>query len=168
MADPFIGEIRMFAGSWCIRRWAFCAGQLLSCDQHDALFSLLSTMYGGNGRTNFGLPDLRGRTPVHRGVSKMFKTSYYQGMKAGLERVPLSADHVPAHNHTLHGAEVNATTNEPSGKALAQAAIYSAPSQTLNMNAGSMGATGEPHINWQPSLAINYIISLFGIYPPRS
>ena len=171
MADPFIGEIRMFAGNFAPAGWAFCDGQLLSVSSNNALFSLLGTIYGGDGRTTFGLPELRGRIPIHRGSGPGL-TPRNLGVKLGTQTENVSTQQVPAHTHTAQGTTVTATTNNAAGKLPGNASgnVYFAANdadlsnQAIVANAGS----GQSHNNIQPVLVIHFIIALFGIYPSRN
>ena len=171
MAEPFIGEIRMFGGNFAPRNWAFCDGQLLAVSQHDALFSLLGTTYGGDGRTTFGLPDLRGRVPVHVGSGPGLSPRSW-GQKSGIENVALSTSHLPAHNHTLPAYEDFADQKDPTGHVPAKADdgeqnFCSVPADTALRNTANTGS-GQQHSNVQPFLCISYIIALYGVYPSRN
>ncbi len=159
MSDPFYGEIRMFAGTFAPRSWAFCNGQLLLVSQNEALFSLLGTIYGGDGRTNFGLPDLRGRLPIHKGQGPGL-TSRRIGSAAGVETVTLTTNQMPGHNHTPQGSNDLASSDNPAGNILAQrnAAFYQTnPDQSsiLDLPSGVVGSTGggTAHSNIQLCLA---------------
>ncbi|MGM3274835.1 phage tail protein [Ralstonia sp. 24A2] len=181
--DQFIGEIRLCAFSFPPRGWAFCSGALLPVQQNTALFSLLGTMYGGDGRVTFALPDLRGRTPLHRNLQ-----SYVQGVQAGSETVTLNEQQLPAHNHQFvvstapaTSVNVSSTTNhllaasnlynatDPNIKGPGTV-LYGTPGTLTAMSGEACGSTGgsQSHENMQPSLVLNYIISLTGIYPSRS
>lgn len=167
MADAFIGEVRMFSFNFAPRNWATCDGQLLPINQNQALFSLLGTTYGGNGTTNFALPDLRGRTPLH------FNNTYPLGQKAGEPAHTLTVQELPTHSHSLQGTTADATANTPGGNLLAKTdsanPLYDSAS-LVAMDASSIGAAGgsQPHENMQPYLTINFSIAIFGIFPPRS
>jgi len=168
MADPFLGEIRLFSFNFAPQGWATCDGQLLQINQNNALYSLLGIMYGGDGKTNFNLPDLRGRTGLQ------FATGYAQGTKSGVEGITLTQSQVPAHIHSLQ-ASTNATTlNAPSGNAFATSPtaypIYADVANLVPVNTGTIGLEGggTAHNNMQPFLVINFCIALTGIYPPRS
>ncbi len=167
MAEPFLGQILMFAGNFDIRGWAFCNGQLLSIAQNSALFSLLGTTYGGDGQTTFALPDLRGRAPLH------FSPTHPEGEVAGAENVTLLQTQLPQHSHAVSvgASNASATASRPVGNVCAGATKYDVAANA----GGSLGAvtvanTGgdQPHNNMQPYLAINYIIALEGIYPSRN
>ena len=172
MSEPFIGEIRMFAGNFAPRSWAFCDGQLLAITQNEPLFSLLGTIYGGDGRTTFGLPDLRGRVPIHAGSGPGLSPRNL-GTKAGLETVVVSQNQLPAHSHALQGSTDLADSPNPADRVVATSTtvdlyIQEAPADALA--ADSIGATGgsQAHDNVMPFLCIHFIIALFGIYPSRS
>jgi len=175
MSEPFIGEIRMFAGNFAPRNWAFCDGQLLAVFDHDALFSLLGTTYGGDGRTTFGLPDLRGRIPIHAGTGPGLSPRRL-GDEGGAEQATLSVQHLPVHAHTLKAAETPADRKNPKGALLAQVkeAAYGThdpmvPPVEMSLKTGGESAGGnQPHSNLQPFLCIHFIIALFGIYPSRN
>ncbi len=175
--DPFIGEIRMFGGNFAPRGWAFCNGQLLSIAQNTALFSLLGTTYGGDGVTTFALPDLRGRTPIHFGQGPGL-TPRTLGERSGSETVTLTANEMPAHNHAMVASTGIINTPSPENAFLGQIgegrdappAFVGATSALTTMNPQSINPSGgsQPHNNMQPYLAVNYIISLEGIYPSRN
>lgn len=169
MSEPFVGEIRMFAGTFAPSGWAFCDGQLLSVSSNDALFSLLGTIYGGDGETTFGLPDLRGRIPIHVGSGPGL-TSRTLGSRAGEEAVNLNTGQLPPHHHIWQGFSGNAQGQSPIDASVASpvADLYDSESDNLGtMRASMVGATGESrsHTNLMPALCINFIIALFGIYP---
>jgi microcystin-dependent protein len=170
VADPFLGEIRIFAGNFAPRAWALCAGQLLPISQNDALFALLGTTYGGDGQTTFALPDLRGRVPIHFGTSAGF--TVIQGQVAGTESVTLTRLQNGPHTHPLVASldvpAVAAPTNNLPGQAAAR--IYRAgnPSVTLNSAMVQPAGGAQPHENRQPFLALNFIIALEGIFPSRN
>lgn len=170
MSEPFVGEIRMFAGNFSPRGWAFCDGQLLAVSQNDALFSLLGTIYGGDGRTTFGLPDLRGRLPIHAGHGPGLSERRL-GAKGGAEEVTLTVNQLPSHTHPLQGSSAAATTIDPVGNAPADGlADYLNPRPSpVPMAAESITATGgsRSHTNVMPYLCIHFIIALVGIYPSR-
>lgn len=167
--EPLIGSIMMFAGDFAPQGWALCDGQLLPISQNQALFSIIGTTYGGDGKTTFALPDLRGRVPVQQGTGSGL-SHYGLGAKGGRETVTLTVTNLPAHNHSC-----SASTGEPDegtagGYALADSKIYSstAPSQAMNPNVIGQTGGNQPVDVRQPSLAINFIIALVGLYPQRS
>ena len=171
MSEPFVGEIRMFAGNFAPRGWAFCDGQLLAVSQNDALFSLLGTIYGGDGRTTFGLPDLRGRIPLHQGTGPGLSPRPL-GSKGGAENVTLTTNQLASHTHDWNANTEPATGSAPAGKVTAQAAsprIYSNQDQGADFASTVIANTGgsQPHTNLMPTLCINFIIALVGIYPSR-
>ena len=176
MSEPFIGEVRMFAGNFAPRGWAYCDGQLLAVNQNDALFSLLGTIYGGDGRTTFGLPDLRGRIPIHAGSGPGL-TPRALGSQNGTETNTLTANQVHAHNHDLNGTTNPAGDTSPSGNLPGTAAgnnlYHSGGGSTLVEMDSDMIAPGggvsspTPHDNVMPFLCLHFIIALFGVYPSR-
>lgn len=171
MSEPFVGEIRMFAGNFAPRGWAFCDGQLLAVSQNDALFSLLGTIYGGDGRTTFGLPDLRGRIPLHAGHGPGLSERRL-GSKGGAEKVTLTINQLPSHGHTWQASDGTPQNTAPAGAGLSKptANIYqSTLANMVNMNAGVIQGVGgsRSHTNLMPFLCIHFIIALFGIYPSR-
>lgn len=178
MAEPYLGEIRVFAGNFAPRSYAFCAGQLLSIAQNDALYALLGTTYGGDGVNTFGLPDLRGRTPMGQGQGPGL-TNRVIGEEAGVETVTLSTTQMPAHQHTLMAANTAATTALPAGGFLAVAGneglmyidTLQAPGEvnaTLPADSISVSGGSQPHDNLMPFLTVNYIIALAGIFPSQN
>ncbi len=172
MSEPFVGEIRMFAGNFAPSGWAFCDGQLLAVSQNDALFSLLGTVYGGDGRTTFGLPDMRGRVPVHPGSGPGL-TPRQQGERSGSERVTVVASQMPSHRHTLQASLEGATEINPQAKVTAQSPtgdIYGNIETLENLSPQSVTSFGgsQSHDNVMPFLCIHFIIALFGVYPSRN
>jgi len=170
MATSYIGEIRMFAGNFQPAGWAFCDGRLLQISQYDALFALIGTTYGGDGVQTFGLPDLRGRLPVHQGTSS--QGTYLIGQLAGTETVTLTTSQIPSHSHTV-AAKTAANSQSPSGAVYggnAPVAIYTANAPSSPMNANMIGPNpgGLPHDNLMPFGAVSFIISLFGVFPSRN
>lgn len=171
MSEPFVGEIRMFAGNFAPRGWAFCDGQLLAVSQNDALFSLLGTIYGGDGRTTFGLPDLRGRIPLHAGSGPGLSPRRL-GAKAGSEKETLTVNQLASHSHDFNANTAAATTKNPQGKVVAQGvgvSYFLAENQNTSMASNMITNTGgsRSHTNLMPTLCVNFIIALFGIYPSR-
>ena len=175
MSEPFVGEIRMFAGNFAPRGWAGCEGQLLAVSQNDALFSLLGTQYGGDGETTFGLPDLRGRIPIHQGSGPGLSPRNI-GSRGGQEWVTLTSVQVPAHNHNFRAVSGQATENSPgSDLTLAQSVgfpLYTPPQNLVAMPISAISITGsslpQPHANLMPYLCINFIIALIGVFPSQS
>ncbi|MDY7092531.1 MAG: tail fiber protein [Acidobacteriota bacterium] len=171
MSEPFVGEIRMFAGNFAPRGWAFCDGQLLAVSQNDALFSLLGTIYGGDGRTTFGLPDLRGRLPIHAGHGPGLSERRL-GAKGGEEKVTLTVNQMPSHGHPLKGSSNLATVPNPQSNVVAtstsvDAYINEQPMQNLSSTAVTHVGGSRSHTNLMPFLCIHFIIALVGIYPSR-
>jgi len=173
MATPFIGEVSMVGFDFPPLGWAFCDGQLLSISQNTALFSILGTTYGGDGRTTFALPDLRGRTPIHPGQGAGLSNRSL-GQQVGTETVTVSPAQMPSHTHTLKASSQAQNTADPSANVLAQQPVefYDAPqpNDERAMNAGSISNTGggQAHPNRQPYLAVRFVIALQGIFPPRN
>ena len=172
MSEPFVGEIRMFAGNFSPRGWAYCDGQLLAVSQNDALFSLLGTIYGGDGRTTFGLPDLRGRIPIHAGSGPGL-TPRRLGSKSGQETVTLTVNQLPSHTHQPKAADSTNVGVDPAGKVTGHPVknIYrNPPDNSLNMATEAVSAVGgnQSHTNLQPFLCVHFIIALIGIYPSRT
>ena len=171
MSEPFVGEIRMFAGNFAPRGWAFCDGQLLAVSQNDALFSLLGTIYGGDGRTTFGLPDLRGRIPIHAGHGPGLSERRL-GAKGGEEKVTLTVNQMPSHGHPLHATSTTANSLQPGSNLLATAMsqVYFnnlLGPQTLDASSISQVGGSRSHTNLMPFLCVHFIIALVGIYPSR-
>ncbi len=171
MSEPFVGEITMFAGNFAPRSWALCDGQLLSVAQNSALFSLLGTLYGGDGRTTFALPELRGRVPNHQGTGPG-RTPRPLGQKAGSEQVTVSANQRPIHAHAFRGSDDIASSPNPQGRVVAKPTtvdLYINEAQTADLAGGAMSSTGgnQSHTNVMPFLCINFIIALAGIFPSR-
>lgn len=172
MSEPFVGEIRMFAGNFAPRGWAFCDGQLLAVSQNDALFSLLGTIYGGDGRTTFGLPDLRGRLPIHSGHGPGLSERRL-GAKGGAENVTLTVNQLPSHGHPLNVSTEPANLPNPGSQAFIGTSnvieLFSGEIQESNLNSETVTKVGgsRSHTNLMPFLCIHFIIALVGIYPSR-
>lgn len=171
MSEPFLGEIRLVGWNFAARGWAFCDGQLLPIASNTALFSLLGTTFGGDGRTTFSLPDLRGRTATHPGRGPGLST-YQWGQRGGVEQVTLTTSQMPSHTHTLRAHSEDAEETDPTGRRLggAGAAIYADESADVSMSSDSVTNTGgsQPHTNLPPYLGIYHIIALQGLFPSRS
>ena len=172
MSEPYVGEIRMFAGNFAPQGWAFCEGQLMAVSQNDALFSLLGTIYGGDGRTTFGLPDLRGRLPIHQGSGPGLSPRPI-GSKSGVESVVPSANQLPSHTHPLMASTLPGSDSSPAGGvpgASPSIDLYVEEAPTVSLHGNAISSTGgnQSHTNLQPALCIRFIIALFGIYPSRS
>lgn len=169
MGTPYIGEIRMFGGNFAPAGWMFCEGQLLPISENEALFNLIGTTYGGDGQETFALPDLRGRIPIHAGTGSA-GTTYGLSEQGGTESVTLTSAQMPAHAHPLYASPAAADQRNPAGAqfALPEEPLYASPGASPpNLDAGIVGAGGgnQPHDNMQPYLCVNFIISLFGIFP---
>jgi microcystin-dependent protein len=167
MAQPFLAEIRIMSFNFPPKGWAFCNGQLLPINQNQALFALLGTTFGGNGQTNFALPNMQGRTPIHRGGG------FTIGQAAGEQNHTLVSAEMPAHFHVLNATAANATTDTPAGGLVlgnASVDIYRNASTPVPMELGIVGTTGgsQPHLNMQPFLTLNFCISLQGIFPSQN
>lgn len=164
MAQPYVGEIRMFAGNFAPAGWQFCEGQLLPISENETLFQLIGTTYGGDGQSTFALPDLRGRIPVHQG------NGFILAETGGAEEITLTVSQIPAHSHPLLASANNASSANAAGNVLAQTLSYTpyfaaSANTPLSSNAVTPVGGSQPHTNFQPYLCINFIISLFGIFP---
>ena len=170
MSNPYVGEIRLFAGNFAPAGWELCTGQLLPIAQFDTLFVLIGTTYGGDGQNTFALPDLRGRVPLHQGTGS--GASRVIGEAGGTERVTLSVAQLPPHSHAVRASSAAATGGTPGGAVLAATSIASYGSGTPNipMSAAAFPAEAgsQPHENMAPYLALNYIIALYGIFPSQA
>lgn len=177
ISDPTLAEVSVFGGNFAPRGWAFCDGQLLPISQYNALFSLLGTMYGGDGRTTFALPDLRGRVPLHKGTGPGLP-NHNLGQKGGRPSVTLTEAEVPPHSHTatLHGETAAGDKGSPLGNMLAGTTSkpYAAPNTNDNIAMAPDSVTvanaggGQSFDNMNPYLGLNFIIALTGVYPSRS
>ena len=166
MAQPYVGEIRMFAGNFAPAGWMFCEGQLLPISENETLFQLIGTTYGGDGQSTFALPDLRGRLPLHQG------NGFILAETGGAEEVTLTVNQIPAHTHPALGSASTGTGTQASHNVLsnllgATSSGYGTDNPQINMSAQSVAAVGgsQPHTNFQPYLCVDFIISLFGIFP---
>lgn len=167
---PYLGEIRMFGGSFEPYGWRFCAGQPLPISEYETLFNLIGTTYGGDGQETFNLPDLRGRVPLHVGRGPGISQTYQQGEAAGVEQVTLTVQQIPQHNHPLLAAGGGGAANGPDGRLLASppaTSLYAreTPARALPPNAVAAVGGSQPHDNMGPSLAVHFVISLFGVFP---
>ncbi|MBS1797257.1 MAG: phage tail protein [Acidobacteria bacterium] len=172
MADAFIGEIRMFGGNYAPVNWALCNGQLIPISQNTALFSILGTMYGGNGTSTFALPNLQGRAPVMAGQGPGL-TPRSVGETGGSSAVTLNSTQLPVHNHTIPSTTNAGTDQSPNQEMFGSAGrgrppIYSSTLPTVQMLPTGPAGGNSPHNNLQPYLAVTFIICQFGIYPPRN
>ena len=167
MGQPYIGEIRMFAGNFAPVNWHFCDGSLLAISQFDALFNLIGTTYGGDGQTTFALPNLQCRVPVHAGSA-----GYVLGQVGGVESVTLTTQQIPAHTHPVAVSSNVGTTNTPVNNYFANwtGAQYSDQGADTTLNAAALGNAGgsNPHDNMVPFQAITFIISMFGVFPSQN
>ena len=169
MAQPYVGEIRIFAGNFAPAGWMFCDGSTLAISENQTLFQLIGTTYGGDGQTTFNLPDLRGRLPIHQGTGSS-GISYTLGEQGGVESVTLTTQQIPQHTHSLLATTAVGTETNPGGNVLAnsqgpQPYIQEDPDGSLNPQALSAIGASQPHNNFQPYLCVDFIISLFGIFP---
>jgi microcystin-dependent protein len=164
MAQPYVGEIRMFAGNFAPAGWMFCDGQLLPISENETLFQLIGTTYGGDGQSTFALPDLRGRIPIHQG------NGFILAETGGAEEITLTVNQIPAHTHPLVASTSLSQDTSPQNKMLGQSAgplmyIQDTPDSNLGAQAVTSVGGSQPHTNFQPYLCIDFIISLFGIFP---
>ena len=172
--DPFVAEIRIFAGNFAPVGWATCDGQLMPISQNTALFSLIGVYYGGDGKSTFGLPNLQGSVPIHAGTSAgPGLTPRSNGESGGSPSVTLLQSELPPHNHTLHALDAPGPLSGPAGNVLAQSAagsaLYNNASPNTAMHPASLDPAGggQPHNNMQPYLTLIYIIALQGVFPAR-
>jgi microcystin-dependent protein len=170
---PYVGEIRMFAGSFAPVGWAFCDGQLLAISENETLFQLIGTTYGGDGQETFALPDLRGRVPIHQGTSPS-GTTRQMGELAGVEQVSLTTQQIPVHTHPLLASTDTATDSSPAGAVhggdVAVDLYSTIPAPLAAMSSQMLAPVGgsQPHENMQPFLCLSFIISLFGVFPSQT
>jgi microcystin-dependent protein len=169
MSQPYVGEIRMFGGNFAPAGWMFCEGQLLPISENEVLFQLIGTTYGGDGQSTFALPDLRGRLPIHMGTGSS-GTTYTLAQSAGVEEVTLTTQQLPIHAHAVVATANTGNASQPQNNLLANDAsvtIYRAQPAAVALNAAAISSTGgsQPHSNFQPYLCIDFIISLFGVFP---
>lgn len=167
MSQPYVGEIRIFGGNFAPAGWMFCEGQLLPISEFETIFNLIGTTYGGDGQNTFALPDLRGRVPIH------FGSGFTLAETGGVETVTLTVSQIPAHNHIARASTVG-QSDSPAGNYWAASsgsfAYKAGASGTVTMNPAQMQSSGgsQPHTNFQPYLCLNFIISLFGIFPSQT
>ena len=172
MGEPYVGEIRMFGGNFAPNGWMFCEGQTLPIAENEVLFQLIGTTYGGDGEETFNLPNLASRVPMHMGTGPD-GTTYQLGEAAGVEQVTLTTQQIPNHNHALTCSTAPGTANIPTSNVIAASPsvklfIEDTPDSTLNANSASPVGGSQPHENCQPFLCINFIISLFGVFPTQT
>jgi len=163
MAQPYVGEIRMFAGNFAPAGWMFCEGQLLPISENETLFQLLGTTYGGDGQSTFALPDLRGRIPIHQG------NGFILAETGGVETVTLTVNQIPAHTHPMLASTNFGNTAQPNGLILGGSSLFDlyideAATSPMTPAVGPTGGS-QPHTNFQPYLCVDFIISLFGLFP---
>lgn len=168
MAQPYVGEIRMFAGNFAPAGWQFCDGSILPISEYETLFNLIGTTYGGDGQSNFAMPDLRGRLPIHQGSGA--GSTYVLAETGGVEQVTLNTNQIPNHSHNFVAISAAATSNNATNNLMGASPsvdMFGGISPDVNLNATAIGQTGgnQPHTNLQPYLCVNFIISLFGIFP---
>jgi microcystin-dependent protein len=167
VAQPYVGEIRIFAGNFAPAGWMFCEGQLLPISEFETLFNLIGTTYGGDGQSTFALPDLRGRLPIHVGSGFQFAQS------GGAETVTLTVSQITAHTHPFLASGSVANDPNPGGNVVGESttiSLYQNQTPSAAMAAGAIGSIGgsQPHNNFQPYLCVDFIISLFGIFPSQT
>jgi len=167
MAQPYVGEIRIFAGNFAPAGWMFCEGQLLPISEYETLFNLIGTTYGGDGQSTFALPDLQGRVPLH------FGNGFTLAETGGSETITLSVSQIPSHSHPFLGSGSVANSPNPANNVVGESttiSLYSNQNPTAPMAANAIGFTGgsQPHDNFQPYLCLDFIISLFGIFPSQT
>lgn len=168
MAQPYIGEIRMFGGNFAPAGWMFCSGQLLPISEYETLFNLIGTTYGGDGQSTFALPDLQGRIPIHQG------NGFTLAETGGVESVTLSVQQIASHSHPMLATETIADSAQPQDNVIGKSTTVDIfigggnPATPFSPQAVSIVGGSQPHTNFQPYLCISFIISLFGIFPPPS
>ena len=173
MSDPFLAEIRIFAGNFAPRGWAFCNGQILPIAQNTAIFSIIGTIYGGDGTSTMALPNLQGRSPMHHGHGPGLSARRI-GQKLGAETVSITESQIPAHSHTARGVTTAGESGAPSnidslGRSAGTFAYHTDSSNLIDMSSQTLSTNGggQAHTNTQPYLTLNFIIALMGIYPSR-
>ena len=171
MSQPYVGEIRLFAGNFPPNGWQFCDGQLISIAENEVLFDLIGTTYGGDGVNTYALPDLRGRVPVHQGNGGA--STYVAGQSGGVESVTLGAGQMPAHRHAMLASTSAATATHGPAEVLGSSTamkLYGSgtPNMAMDPNAISQVGGNQPHENMPPFVALSYIVSMFGIFPSQN
>ncbi|TPJ56655.1 tail fiber protein [Mesorhizobium sp. B2-6-7] len=167
MPQPFVGEVRIFAGNFAPAGWMFCEGQLLPISENETLFQLIGTTYGGDGQSTFALPDLRGRVPLHQG------SGFILAEIGGVEAVTLTAQQLPVHSHQFMASSSPGSSVNAQGNAIAESpniSIYIEDVAGINLSATAISPIGgnQPHENFEPYLCVNFIISLFGVFPSQT
>jgi microcystin-dependent protein len=165
MSQPYVGEIRMFAGNFAPAGWMFCEGQLLPISEYETLFNLIGTTYGGDGQSTVALPDLRGRLPIHQG------NGFTMAQSGGVEAVALTIHQIPSHPHKVVASNSAATGSIPDGAYAANGPVMykvGTTDSTMANNTTSMAGGSQPHSNFQPYLCVDFIISLFGVFPSQT
>jgi microcystin-dependent protein len=172
MAQPYVGEIRMFAGNFAPASWMFCEGQTLAIIDNETLYQLLGTTYGGDGVQTFNLPDLRGRVPIHQGTGPGVGVTFPLAERAGVEEVTLTVQQIPVHNHPIlaagPGSAISPGGNLPAESYNVTPYINDAPNGNFASTAISPAGGSQPHTNFQPYLCVDFIISLLGIFPSQT
>lgn len=179
MSQPYVGQILMFGGNFAPAGWALCQGQTLPISENETLFQLIGTTYGGDGQQTFNLPNLSSRVPVHMGQGPGVTQNYLLGEAAGVEQVTLTTQQIPAHNHLVQVLEAPANASKPGGNVLATEAIsiaqncftygaFGGTQSSLGANTIQPVGGSQPHANLQPYLTVNFIISLFGVFPSQN
>lgn len=166
MSDSYVGEVRLAGFNFAPVGWALCAGQIIAISDNSTLFNLIGTTYGGDGQSNFALPNLQGRIPIHQGTNGV--STYNIGQTGGLETVTLNVSQYPKHNHALLGSTNSGGASNPANNAVGALKVYSTepPATAMNSNMLTLSGGGnQPHENRQPYLVLNWIISLYGVYP---
>jgi microcystin-dependent protein len=170
MSQPYVGEVRCVGFNFPPAGWATCNGALESIAENSTLFNLIGTTYGGDGQQTFALPDLQGRIPLHQGTNTI--SNYVIGQKGGVESVTININQFPTHTHPLQGSSANAGSNIPAGNTVgANVSAYSTLAPSIALNNAMIGFSGggsQPHENRQPYVVMNWVISLFGIYPSQN
>ncbi len=171
MSNPFVGEIRLFAGNFAPQGWAFCDGQLLSIAENEVLFQLIGTTYGGDGQNTYALPDLRGRVPVHQGNNG--QSNYIIGQAGGVETVTLTPGQMPQHTHAMLASTSPASATHGPSEVLGSSTTMNfygtgTPNMAMGPNALTQVGSGQPHENMPPFVALSCIVSLFGIFPSQN
>ncbi len=166
MSDPYVGEVRLVGFNFAPDGWAFCNGQLLSISQYGVLYNLIGTTYGGDGQSTFGLPNLQGRIPIHQGTLQGGGT-YVLGQPGGVETVTVQLAQYPSHSHSIMGTSNSGSSNSQSNNTVGGISAYTPDAPITAMNGAMIGYSGSsgPHNNVQPYQVLNWIISLFGVYP---